>query len=61
MSCTRDERSMHERLLAGDRYAIEDLVQIGAGSVVTKHLPADVVAVGDPTRVVRSLPQSDSA
>jgi maltose O-acetyltransferase len=29
---------------------------VGAGSVVTKDLPADVVAVGNPARVVRRLP-----
>jgi maltose O-acetyltransferase len=29
---------------------------VGAGSVVTKDLPADVVAVGSPARVLRSLP-----
>jgi len=29
---------------------------VGAGSVVTKDLPADVVAVGNPARVVRTLP-----
>ena len=28
---------------------------VGAGSVVTKPLPSDVVAVGNPARVVRSL------
>ncbi|WP_369137895.1 sugar O-acetyltransferase [Modestobacter versicolor] len=28
---------------------------VGAGSVVTRDLPADVVAVGSPARVVRSL------
>ena len=28
---------------------------VGAGSVVTKDLPADVVAVGNPARVVRTL------
>jgi len=28
---------------------------VGAGAVVTKNLPADVVAVGTPARVVRSL------
>jgi maltose O-acetyltransferase len=28
---------------------------VGAGAVVTKDLPADVVAVGNPARVVRSL------
>jgi maltose O-acetyltransferase len=28
---------------------------VGAGTVVTKDLPADVVAVGNPARVIRSL------
>ena len=28
---------------------------VGAGSVVTRDLPANVVAVGNPARVVRSL------
>ena len=28
---------------------------IGAGAVVTKDLPANVVAVGNPARVIRSL------
>jgi maltose O-acetyltransferase len=30
---------------------------VGAGSVVTRDLPPDVVAVGSPARVVRPLPQ----
>jgi len=30
---------------------------VGAGSVVTRDLPANVVAVGNPARVVRSLEQ----
>ncbi len=30
---------------------------VGAGSVVTRNLPANVVAVGNPARVVRSLEQ----
>jgi maltose O-acetyltransferase len=29
---------------------------VGAGSVVTKDLPADVVAMSSPARVLRSLP-----
>ncbi|MYW67468.1 DUF952 domain-containing protein [Streptomyces sp. SID8379] len=31
---------------------------VGAGSVVTRDLPADVVAVGNPARVVRDVPRS---
>jgi maltose O-acetyltransferase len=28
---------------------------VGAGAVVTKDLPANVVAVGNPARVIRTL------
>lgn len=31
---------------------------VGAGSVVTRDLPADVVAAGNPARIVRDLPPS---
>lgn len=34
---------------------------IGAGSVVTKDLPAHVVAVGNPCRVIRELPPAPSS
>ncbi|WP_256200447.1 sugar O-acetyltransferase [Verrucomicrobium spinosum] len=34
---------------------IGDRTVIGAGSVVTKSIPADVVAAGNPCRVIRSL------
>ena len=34
---------------------------VGAGAVVTKSLPADVLAVGTPARVLRSLPPTDQA
>jgi len=34
---------------------------VGAGSVVTRDLPADVVAVGNPARVVRRLDDAASA
>ena len=34
---------------------IGDNTVVGAGSVVTKDLPADVIAVGSPARVVREL------
>ena len=34
---------------------IGDRTTIGAGSVVTKSIPADVVAVGNPCRVIREI------
>jgi maltose O-acetyltransferase len=34
---------------------IGDRTTVGAGSVVTRDLPADVVAVGNPARVIRQL------
>jgi maltose O-acetyltransferase len=34
---------------------------IGAGSVVTKDIPADVLAVGNPCRVLRPITQDDKA
>ncbi len=30
---------------------------VGAGSVVTKSLPSDVVAAGNPCRVIRPIPR----
>lgn len=33
---------------------------IGAGSVVTRSLPERVVAVGNPARILRPIPESDS-
>ncbi len=38
---------------------IGDNVVVGAGSVVTKDLPANVVAVGDPARVLRPVNDHD--
>lgn len=35
---------------------IGDNTVVGAGGVVTKDLPANVVAVGNPARVIRSVP-----
>ena len=40
---------------------IGDNVTIGAGSVVTKDIPSDVVAVGNPCRVVKQLPKGKEA
>ena len=38
---------------------IGDNVVIGAGSIVTKDLPSNVVAVGNPCRVLRPLEEKD--
>lgn len=38
---------------------IGDNVVIGAGSVVTKDIPSDVVAVGNPCRVLRNIGEHD--
>lgn len=38
---------------------VGDNVVIGAGSVVTKDLPSDVVAVGNPCRVMREINEHD--
>ncbi|MBS6642729.1 MAG: sugar O-acetyltransferase [Clostridiaceae bacterium] len=38
---------------------IGDNTVIGAGSVVTKDLPANVVAVGNPSRVLREIGEAD--
>ena len=38
---------------------IGDNTVIGAGSVVTKDIPANVVAVGNPCRVLRSIGERD--
>lgn len=34
---------------------IGDNAIIGAGSVVTKDIPADMIAVGNPAKVIRSI------
>ena len=38
---------------------IGDNTVIGAGSVVTKDIPSDVVAVGNPCRVLRPIGERD--
>ena len=38
---------------------IGDNTVIGAGSVVTKDIPANVVAVGNPCRVLREIGERD--
>ena len=39
--------------------SIGDNTVIGAGSVVTKKIPANVVAVGNPCRVLREINEQD--
>lgn len=39
---------------------IGDNVIIGAGSVVTKDIPSNVIAVGNPCRVLRSITKEDA-
>lgn len=39
--------------------SIGDNTVIGAGSVVTKDIPANVVAVGNPYRVLREINEND--
>ena len=38
---------------------IGDNVVIGAGSVVTKDIPSNVIAVGNPCRVLREITEDD--
>jgi len=38
---------------------VEDNVVIGAGSVVTKNIPTNVIAVGNPCRVLRAINEHD--
>jgi acetyltransferase-like isoleucine patch superfamily enzyme len=46
---------MRGRTDAGDPRTIEEGTVVGAGAVVTRDLPADVVAVDTAARVVRRL------
>ena len=39
--------------------SIGDNTVIGAGSIVTRDIPANVIAVGNPCRVMRSIGQHD--
>lgn len=38
--------------------SIGDNTVVGAGAVVTKDLPANVIAVGNPAKVIREIPES---
>lgn len=48
----------HVVLLPG--VSIGDNTTIGAGSVVTKNIPANVLAVGNPCRVIRMVPPKEN-
>lgn len=50
-----EPRPRRDKLEAVRPITIGDNSVIGAGAVVTKDVPADVVAVGHPARPVRSL------
>ena len=39
---------------------IGDRVVVGAGSVVTRDIPSDSLAVGNPARVIRKIEDSDA-
>ena len=45
------------KLIAG--VTIGDNVVIGAGSIVTKNIPDNVIAVGNPCRVLRPITDAD--
>lgn len=47
------------KILAG--VVIGDNTVIGAGSVVTKSVPANVIAAGNPCRILRSITKKDKA
>lgn len=42
-------------ILDGAKVEFGDNVTIGAGSVITKDIPSNVVAVGNPCRVIKSI------
>ncbi len=48
-----------DRVMFGPNVTVGKNSVIGAGSVVTKDIPADVVAVGNPCRVLRSIGEHD--
>ena len=43
----------------GEQISIGDNTVIGAGSVVTRDIPAGVIAVGSPCRVLREITEAD--
>lgn len=54
------KKKMHSEKILKEPFAeIGDNTVVGAGSVVTKDLPANVVAVGNPCRVLREINEHD--
>jgi acetyltransferase-like isoleucine patch superfamily enzyme len=52
---------MFEYVIVGPGVTIGARSVIGAGSIVTRDIPPDVVAVGNPCRVVREITEQDRA
>ena len=53
------EYEKREKMLKEMFAEIGDNVVIGAGSVVTKDIPSNVVAVGNPCRILREIGERD--
>lgn len=54
------KKKMHSEQILKELFAeIGDNTVVGAGSVVTKDLPANVVAVSNPCRVLREINEHD--
>ena len=49
--------SEKDKMIAGELYDANfgDNVVIGAGSIVNKDIPSNVVAVGNPCRVIKKI------
>ena len=45
------------KILAG--VSIGDNTVIGAGSIVTKNIPSNVIAAGNPCKVLRNITEAD--
>lgn len=54
-----NEMEKRQQILKEPFAEIGDNTVVGAGSVVTKDLPANVVAVGNPCRVLREINEHD--
>ncbi len=50
---------MSGKKLRGKRENVVCQIGIGAGSVVTRDIPANVIAVGNPCRVAREIGERD--